>query len=69
MPTVAEILELDTFKSARVVAGHQGVQKSVVWVHNVGVVDAAEWLNGGELVLVTANNLPTTADEPQTLYA
>ena len=63
MPTVAEILELDTFKSARVVAGQQGIHKPVVWVHNVGVVDAAEWLNGGELVLVTANNLPTTVDD------
>jgi purine catabolism regulator len=39
----------------------------VDWIHNVGVPDAAEWLNGGELVLTTMMNVPETPDD-QTRY-
>lgn len=67
MPTVAEILELEAFSPARVVAGRDGLDKTVSWVHNIGVPDAAQWLNGGELLLLTVNNMPQTA-EAQTDY-
>lgn len=60
MPTVAEILALDAFSQAQVVAGHDGLSQSVSWVHNSGVPNIAQWLNGGELLLLTVNNMPQT---------
>ncbi|MGJ3238035.1 MAG: PucR family transcriptional regulator [Anaerolineae bacterium] len=58
MPSVAEILEHDLLKNARVVAGQDGLARQVLWVHIAGVPDAANWLNGGELVLTTLFNMP-----------
>ncbi|MFW5691013.1 MAG: PucR family transcriptional regulator [Chloroflexota bacterium] len=63
MLTVKDALELPAFEGAEVVAGHAGLYQEIKWVHNVGVPDAARWLNGGELVLTTYFNLP--ADEQQ----
>ena len=63
MLTVADALSLDEFIGARVVAGHAGLQRPVAWVHVAGVPDAPAWLNGGELVLTTAINMPEGADE------
>jgi PucR family transcriptional regulator, purine catabolism regulatory protein len=65
MLTVAEALQLDVFKGAEVVAGNGGLSRRVEWVHNVGVPDAPNWLNGGELVLTTAINLPPTQPEQE----
>ncbi len=64
--SVADALNLDVFSGARVVAGHRGVHRAVHWVHNVGVPDAARWLNGGELVLTTAFNMPNKPLERET---
>ncbi|MBC8100306.1 MAG: PucR family transcriptional regulator ligand-binding domain-containing protein, partial [Armatimonadetes bacterium] len=70
MLTVSDALELDIFQGAEVVAGRGGLTRRVEWVHNVGVPDAADWLNGGELVLTTAINLPPTpADQQAYLHA
>jgi purine catabolism regulator len=59
MLTVAEALKLDVLAGARVVAGRGGLNRVVGWVHNAGVPDAPDWLNGGELVLTTAINMPS----------
>jgi len=63
MLTVADALLLDELAGAQVVAGRAGLQRQVAWVHVVGVPDAAQWLNGGEFVLTTANALPVEANE------
>ncbi|MBE0690081.1 MAG: PucR family transcriptional regulator ligand-binding domain-containing protein [Anaerolineae bacterium] len=63
MLTVADALLLNELSGAQVVAGHAGLHRQVAWVHVVGVPDAAQWLNGGELVLTTANALPSEPDE------
>jgi len=63
MLTVAEALELPAFEGSQVVAGVRGLVRRVGWVHNVGVPDAADWLNGRELVLTTAINMPTDPDD------
>lgn len=63
MLTVGEALQLDEFRGARVVAGHGGLHRQVSWVHVAGVPDAPAWLNGGELVLTTAINMPDALDE------
>lgn len=63
MLTVADALSLNEFSGARVVAGQAGLARSVTWVHVASVPDAPVWLNGGELVLTTAINMPDDADE------
>lgn len=63
MLTVAEALETEHFHGARVVAGAAGVDHLIHWVHVTATPDAPEWLNGGELVLTTALNLPETPAE------
>lgn len=58
MFTVKDALELPVLQGTRCVAGHNGLHNPFNWVHNVGVPDAARWLNGGEFVLTTAINMP-----------
>lgn len=58
MLTVKDALALDVFASARVVAGKNGLDRVVGWVHVSAVPDAPQWLNGGELVLTTSINMP-----------
>lgn len=63
MLCVADVLKMDLFADAHVVAGHRGLHNAVLWAHNAGVPDAPVWLNGGELVMTTMLNLPQ--DEAQ----
>lgn len=63
MLTVADALQLGEFQGVQVVAGAAGLNQPVAWVHVVGVPDAANWVNGGELVLTTGINLPTDPAE------
>jgi PucR family transcriptional regulator, purine catabolism regulatory protein len=63
MPSVAEVLEHDLFTGARVIAGKNGVNRPVLWLHNAGVPDAPYWLNGGELVMTTMLNMPEDMEE------
>jgi len=65
MLTVAQALELDVLVGSRCVGGSTGLDREIKWVHNVGVPDAANWLNGGEFVLTTYINLPTTQAEQE----
>ena len=63
MLTVADALQLPAFAGARLVAGAAGRHRPISQVHPVSVPDAARWLNGGELILTTAINLPANADD------
>lgn len=66
MLTVADALSLDVFNGSVVVGGHAGLTRTVAWVHNAGVPNVAEWLNGGELLLTTAFSMPPDiADQQQ----
>jgi len=58
MLTVEEVMTLEAFAQAKMVAGVEGKSRKIRWVHNAGVPDAANWLNGGELVLTTMLNMP-----------
>lgn len=51
--TVREILELPVMQHARVMAGRQGLDNPVRWVHVADVRDIARLLQGGELLLTT----------------
>ncbi len=59
MLTVADALKLDQFAEAIVVAGRNGLNNPIAWVHIASVPDAPSFLNGGELVLTTGHNIPT----------
>lgn len=63
MPTLGEALELPILRDAKVVAGRGRLGRSIRWVHNASLPNAADWLHGGELVLTTVYNMPETADE------
>jgi purine catabolism regulator len=61
MLTIEDILTAGLLPGARIVAGRAGLGRQVLWVHNAGVPDAPQWLNGGELVMTTIINLPPDA--------
>src|SRR6201996_2818166 len=68
LPTLADVLELDTVRRGRpqVLAGHQRLGVPVRWVHAIEQADAARLLHGGELVLSTGIALP---EDPAPLAA
>lgn len=59
-PTVRDVLALDPVRrgAPRVVAGEEGLDRPVRWVHSAEVPDIANLLRGGELVLTTGIGLP-----------
>lgn len=63
MLTVADALQLDALHGAQLLAGANHIHKPISWFHNSSVPDAHNWVNGGELVLTTANNMPTQPAE------
>lgn len=67
MLTIAEALEMEFFATATVVAGHDGLHKSIQWVHMVDIPDMVEWAGEGELFFTTAFGLKDNADLQATL--
>src|SRR2546426_249715 len=65
-PTVADVLALPVVRHGRprVVAGVEGLDTRVRWVHVAEVADIGHLLKGGELVLTTGIALP---DDPAAL--
>ena len=61
LPTVGELLSLDVIRrgSPQVVAGSEGLEARVRWVHVLELADAAHLLQGGEFVLTTGIALPS----------
>ncbi|GAB4503931.1 MAG: PucR family transcriptional regulator [Anaerolineales bacterium] len=57
MYTVGDALQLEVFKGCHVVAGLEGLNRPIRWVHAIDVPDAPNWLRGGELMLTTALSL------------
>src|SRR6201986_2548824 len=70
LPTLADVLELDTVRRGRPqgLAAPQRLGVPVRWVHAIEQADAARLLHGGELVLSTGIALPDEA-EPLADYA
>ena len=65
MLSLEDALKHDVLADATLVAGHAGVNKAIVWVHIMGVPDAARWLKGGEFVLTTGINMPPEPDDQE----
>jgi PucR family transcriptional regulator, purine catabolism regulatory protein len=63
-PTVRDVLALDPVRrgAPRLVAGEEGLDRPVRWVHSAEVPDIAGLLRGGELVLTTGIGLPADDD-------
>lgn len=53
LTTIKNIMDLSTFKNAKVIAGHKGMNKEVSSVTVAEVPDASDWLKGGEMVVTT----------------
>ena len=51
--TVSDILKRKHFEHVEVVAGHNGLNRTVKWVHVVEVAKIHHLLNGKELILST----------------
>lgn len=52
-----EALSLDGLKDAKVLAGREGLNRIIRWVHVVDVPNATDWVHGGELLFVTGIGL------------
>jgi len=50
---VREALEVESLKSARLVAGAQGLEREVRWAHVIDMPDPAPWVRPGQLLLTT----------------
>lgn len=51
--SIQEILNNRNFRDAKVVAGKDGIYRSVKWIHIMGVTRSERLLNGSELILST----------------
>src|SRR5699024_468502 len=50
---VKDLLDREYFKSAKVLAGHHGLDREVRWVHIVEIARFGHLLNGKEVILTT----------------
>ncbi len=56
--TIKDVLARESFKSAKVVAGENGLHRQVKWVHILEIKDSLEvFVNGDELILTTGIGL------------
>lgn len=55
--TLTDILKRKNFNNAKVLAGTDGLERSIKWVHILETKDFDSLLNGGELILTTGINL------------
>jgi purine catabolism regulator len=64
LPTVADVLALEPVRrgAPRVIAGAEGLDTPVRWVHVIELAEAGHLLRGGELVLSTGIALPPDPD-------
>lgn len=65
MTTVQDVLQRPLFRSAEVLAGHDGLHRIVHWVHVGEIPEIGQYLKGHELVLSTGVGLSTKADRRQ----
>lgn len=62
LPTLREILRRPAFQGAEILAGHQGQDTTVRWVHVGEIPDIARYLHGQELILSTGVGLRLPQD-------
>ncbi|MBP2656729.1 MAG: pucR [Firmicutes bacterium] len=57
MPSLKEIVNLPSLKKMKIVAGRDGLDRIVNWVHFLDLPDVLPWIQGGELLLITGIGL------------
>jgi PucR family transcriptional regulator, purine catabolism regulatory protein len=67
MLTIREILRMPCFAKAEVVAGHEGLNRRVRWVHIVDLPDPTfDWAKGNELLLTSGQGLGNDPGKQET---
>ena len=51
--TCADLLQLKTFKSIKLVAGQNGLNRQLTWPHVCQTASVSDWVHGGELLFIT----------------
>ncbi|MFJ6264572.1 PucR family transcriptional regulator [Lysinibacillus xylanilyticus] len=54
---VRDVLKREHFKSAKLIAGQQGLNRQILWTHILEIKDFDTLINGGELILTTGVGL------------
>jgi len=54
---VRDVLKREHFESAKLIAGHHGLERQVLWTHILEIKDFDTLINGGELILTTGVGL------------
>lgn len=53
--TMSEVLKMEVFRDAKLVAGEEGLNKEVSWIHPLEIWDdPKKWIDGGELIFCCA---------------
>lgn len=65
-----EALQMPEFRLVRIIAGREGLDRPIRWVHIVDIPEITPWLRGGELLLTTGYGWPREPSiERQTIRA
>jgi len=62
MIRVADLVA-DSSLNIEVLSGHEGLTRPVTWAHVAEIPDAAQWLEGGELLFTTGLGIPADPDD------
>ncbi len=69
MLSIAQALKMQALSTATIVAGHNGLDKAIQWVHMVDIPDMVEWVREGELLFTTAFGLKDRPELQHTLIS
>ncbi|WP_373601526.1 PucR family transcriptional regulator [Paraclostridium bifermentans] len=53
MVTCKDLLNLNIFKYIKLIAGKNGIYKTVTWTYICETIEFSKWVNGGELIFIT----------------
>lgn len=53
MVTCKDLLNLNVFKYIKLIAGKNGIYKTVTWTYICETIEFSKWVNGGELIFIT----------------
>ncbi len=53
MVTCKDLLNLKVFKYIKLIAGKNGIYKTVTWTYICETIEFSKWVNGGELIFIT----------------
>ncbi|MBP1989014.1 PucR family transcriptional regulator [Paenibacillus eucommiae] len=62
-----DALQLSSFQHASLVAGANGLERAIRWVHVVDLPDPLPWVRAGDLLLTTGYAWPTEAEQQRKL--